>query len=88
MQCGGVTAVRQYDLEKRPIIIQFDRLVYCQAVQGDSSLTEERMQKIVRHSREIRVILCCSTLLRPFTMNVEFYIQVYVRVIIGGEQKI
>jgi len=56
MRCGGVTAVRQYGLEKRKINIEFSRLGYCQTVQGDATLTEERMQKDIRHSREIRVI--------------------------------
>jgi len=63
-------------------------LGYCQAVQGDATLTEERMQKVVRHSREIRVIQSRTIRLGQLTANVEFYIQVYVRVIIGGDQKL
>jgi len=88
MRCSGVTAVRQYVLEKRTIIIEFSRLGYCQAVQGDATLTEERMQKVIRHSREIRVIQSCPIRVGQLNTNVVFYIQVYVRVIIGGDQKL
>jgi len=88
MRCGGVNAVLQYGLQKRMIIIDFSHLVYCQFVQCDATLTEERMQKFIRHSPEIRVIQ--SRPIRPgeLTTNVEFYIQFYVRVIIGGDQKL
>jgi len=85
--CGGVTAVRQYGLEKRSITILFGSLGYGQAVHGDVTLTEERLQKIIRHSREIRVIQIPPIRLGQFTPNVEFYIQVRVRAIIGGDQK-
>ena len=56
MRCDSVTAVRQYGLEKRKISIEFGRLGYFQAVQGDATLTEERMQKVIRHRREISVM--------------------------------
>jgi len=46
------------------------------------------MQKIIGHSREIRVIQIRSICLGQFTKDVEFYIKVYDRVIIGGDQKI
>jgi len=88
MRCGGVTAVLQYGLEKGKIIIDFGRLGYCQAVQGDATLTEERMQKVIRHRRKIRVIQSRPIRLGLLTTNVEFYIQVYVRVINGGDQKL
>ena len=88
MRCGGITVVRQYGLEKRTIIIEFSRLGYCLAVQGDATQTEERMQKVIRHSREIRVIQNRPIRLGQLTTNVEFYIQIYVRVIIGGDQKL
>jgi len=82
------TAVCQYGIEKRTIIIEFSRLGYCQAVQGDTTLTEERIQKVIPHSREIRVIQSPPIRLGQLTTNVEFYIQVYVRVIIRGDQKL
>jgi len=55
---------------------------------GDATLTEERMQKVIRHSREIRVIHSRPIRLGQFTTDVEIYIQVYIRFIIGGDQKI
>jgi len=82
MRCGGVTAVRQYGLVKRKIIIEFGRLGYCQAVQGIATLNEERMQKV------IRVIQSLPIRLDQLTTNLEFYIQVYVRVIIAAGQKL
>jgi len=82
MRCGVVTEVRQYGLEKRKIIIEFGRLGYCQPVQVDATLTEERMQKVIRHSREIRIIKSRPIRLGQITTNVEFYIQVCIRVII------
>ena len=88
MRCDVVTAVRQYILEKGTIIIEFSRLGNCQAVQGDATLTEERMQKVIRHIREIRIIQSLPIRLGQLTTNVEFCIQVYVRVIIGGDQKL
>ena len=45
------------------------------------------MQKVIRHSREIRVIQIRPIRLGQLTPNVEFYIQVRVRAIIGGDQK-
>jgi len=50
--------------------------------------TEERMQKVIHHSREIRVIQSRPIRLSQLTTNVEFGIQVYVRVIIGRDQKL
>jgi len=88
MRWGGVTVVLQYDLEKRKIIIEFGRLDYCQADQGDAKLTEERMKTVIRQSREIRDIQSRPIRLGQLTTNVEFCIQVYVRVIIGGDQKL
>jgi len=85
VQSGGVTAVRQYGFEKQKIITEFSRLSFFQAVQGDATLTEEQMQKVIRHSREIRVIQSRFIRLCQFTTNVEIYIQVYVRVIIGRD---
>jgi len=69
MRCGGVAAVRQYGLEKRKILLEFGRLGYCQAVQGDATLTEEQMQKVIRHNREIRVIQSRPILLGQLTTN-------------------
>jgi len=88
MRCGGVTAVRQYGFEKRTIILEFSCLGNSQAVQGDATLTEERMQNVILYSREIRVIQSRPIRLGEITTNVEFYIQVYVRFIIGGDQKL
>ena len=85
MRCGVVTAVRQYGLEKRKIIIEFSCLRNYQAIQVVATLTEERMQKVLSHSLEIRVIQSRPIRLRQLTTNVEFYIQLYVRVI-GGDQ--
>jgi len=87
MRCGGVTAVRNYGLEKRTIIIEFGSLGHCQAFQGDATMPEDRMQKIIGHSREIRVIQSRPIRLGQLITNVVFYIQVHVRVIIGGVQK-
>jgi len=56
--------------------------------QGDTTLTEERMQKVIRHSRGISVLQSCPIPHGQLTTNVEFYIQVYLRVIIGGDQKL
>jgi len=85
MRFGGVTAVRLYGPEKRTIIIDFRRLGYCQGVHGDAALTEQRMQKVILHSREIRVIQSRSISRGQLNTNVEFYIQVYVRLTIGGD---
>jgi len=46
------------------------------------------MQKIIHHSREIRVIQIRSIRLGHFTAKVEFYMQVYLRDINGAEQKL
>jgi len=88
IRCGGVTDVRQYGLQKRTIIVEFGRLGYCQAVQSDATLTEERMQKVIHHSREIRVIQSRPIRLGQLTTNVELYMQIYVNVIIGGDKKL
>jgi len=74
MRGGSVTAVRQYDLEKLSIIIEFCRLRHERAVQVDATLTEERMQKVIIYSREIRVIQSHPVRLCKFTANIEFYI--------------
>ena len=63
------------------IIIEVGRLGYCRRFQGDVTLTEERMQKIIRRSRDTRVIQSRPIRLGQLTTNVEFYIHVYVRVI-------
>jgi len=46
------------------------------------------MQKVILHSREILLIQSRPIRLGQLTTNVEFYNQVYVRVIIGGDQKL
>jgi len=63
MRGGSVIAVRQYGLEKRSIIIEFGCMRYEGAVQGDATLTEKRVQRVISHSREIRVIQS-----RPFRL--------------------
>ena len=58
------------------------------AVQGDATPNEERMHNVVHHSREIHVIQILPIRLGQFGTNVVLYIQVYVCVIIGGDQKL
>jgi len=76
--------VRQYGREKRSIIVQVGLLGYGETVQGDATVTDERMQKVISHNSEIRVIHMRPIRLGQFTTNVGLYIQVYVRVIIGS----
>ena len=76
--------MRQYGLEKRSIVIEFGGLGYGHDVQGFNTLIEERVQKIICHSREIGVVQICAVRLNQFTSDIEFYIEVDVRVIIGG----
>ena len=74
MQGSGVTAVRQCGLEKRSIIIEFCRLRYGHSVQGDATLTEERMRKVIRHSLEVRLNQSRLVRLCRLAANIEFYI--------------
>jgi len=70
MRGCGVTAVRQYGLEIRPIIIKFDGLGLSHAVWRDVTLTEEREQEIHRHRSEIGVVHICAVSLDKFTSNI------------------
>jgi len=70
------------------IIIEFFHLSYGYADQDNATLTEERKQNVIRHSQDIRVIKIRPIRLGKFTTNKKFYIQVLVRVIIGGDKKL
>jgi len=83
MSCG-ITAIGQYGVEKRALIIKIGGLLYNHALQSDTTLNEERMQEVILRYREICAIQICPVCLGQFTSNIEFYICVYVRVIIGG----
>ena len=73
MRGRSATAVYQYGLQLRSIVIDFCRLRYGHAVHGDATLTEDRMQKIIRHGREIRVIQRSPVRICQFTASIEFY---------------
>ena len=45
---------------------------------SDVTLTEERMQEIIRHRREIRGTQIRPVFLVQFARNVEFYIRIYL----------
>ena len=87
MRGGGVAATSQYGLEKGAIIIEICDCRNGHAIQSDFTLPEERMQKIIRRRREIRGIQIRPIRLGQFTSDVEFYIRIYVRIVVGGYEK-
>jgi len=47
---------------------------YGNAFHGDAALSEERVQKIVCHLREIGITEICAVSLCQFTSDIEFYV--------------
>jgi hypothetical protein len=83
-----IPVISQSGLEKGATILEIGGLCYGHSIQSDPTPIEERMQKVIPHRREIRVIQIRPVCLGQFTSNVEFYIRIYVRVIVGLYDKL